>query len=154
MRVDQLMTGTPASCRLFTNLGEAVELMLSYNCGILPVIDADGVVIGVITDRDICVALGTRKKLAGEITVGEVTAQRAVCCKRDDYVRTALAVMAEARVRRLPVVDHAGKLVGILSMDDIVMRGREARRPVEVTAEEVLRILNSVYRPDLPVVIH
>ncbi len=154
MRVDQLMTGTPASCRSFTNLGEAVELMLSYNCGILPVVDAREKVIGVITDRDICVALGTRHNLPGEITVGEVTRQRAVCCKPDDDVRKALAEMAEARVRRLPVVDDDGKLVGVLSMDDIVMRTRSARRTVEVTADEVLRILNSVYRPDLPVVVH
>ncbi|HTZ75882.1 MAG TPA: CBS domain-containing protein [Candidatus Aquilonibacter sp.] len=154
MRVDQLMTGTPASCRLFTNLGEAVELMLSYNCGILPVLDAHEAVLGVVTDRDICIALGTRNKLPGEITVGEVATRRAVCCKPGDDVRTALAAMAEARVRRLPVVDNAGKLVGVLSMDDIVMRARGATRPVAVAAEDVLRILNSVYRPDLPVVVH
>jgi CBS domain-containing protein len=156
MKVEQLMTGTPAFCRLFTNLGEAVELMLSYNCGILPVVDADERVIGVITDRDVCIALGTRNKLAGEITVGEVTTQRAVCCKPDDDVRTALAIMAETRVRRLPVVDDDAKLVGVLSMDDIVMRTRSVTRPVspEVSADDVLRILNSVYRPDLPVLIH
>jgi predicted transcriptional regulator len=72
MRVHQLMTGTPAFCHTETNLGAAVEQMWNYNCGLLPVVDPAGHVIDVITDRDICIALGTRQKLAGDITVAEV----------------------------------------------------------------------------------
>lgn len=156
MRVIELMTGTPAYCRPDTNLGAAVELMWNYNCGILPVIDDDDKVIGVITDRDICIALGTRNKLSGKVVVSEVASPKVICCKPEDDVRSALASMAEARVRRLPVVNDQDKLVGIVSMDDVVTRMQLGRRPltVELSSEDVVRILNLVYRPLLPAVVH
>lgn len=155
MKVVELMTGTPACCRPETNLGEAVELMWNYNCGILPVVDTDEKVVGVITDRDICVALGTRNKPPGNIIVSEVASPKAICCKREDDVRSALAAMAEARIRRLPVINDQGKLVGILSMDDVVTHMQLGRRAlVELSSEDVVRILNLVYRPPLPAIVH
>ncbi|HKQ86753.1 MAG TPA: CBS domain-containing protein [Candidatus Acidoferrales bacterium] len=157
MKVSQVMTGTPACCRPETNLGAAVELMWNYNCGILPIVDANDRVTGVITDRDICVALGTRNKPAGEIRVAEVCpSQTLLSCRPDDEVRTALNRMAQGRVRRLPVLDENEKLAGILSMDDIVTHaqfGREALS-VELSTDDVVRILNLVYRPELPARVH
>lgn len=157
MKVSQVMTGTPACCRPETNLGAAVELMWNYNCGILPIVDANEKVTGVITDRDICVALGTRSKPAGEITVGEVCpSQELLFCRPDDEVHAALHRMAEGRVRRLPVLAEEDKLVGILSMDDIVTHAQFGKRAlnVELSSEDVVRILNMVYRPELPARIH
>lgn len=60
MRVKDVMMRTAAICSRETNLGEAVEILRNRNCGMLPVVDAEQTVIGVITDRDICIALGTR----------------------------------------------------------------------------------------------
>jgi CBS domain-containing protein len=156
VRVIELMTGTPAYCRSDTNLGAAVELMWNYNCGFLPVINAEEKVIGVITDRDICIALGTRVKLAGDILVSEVASPKVLCCQPEDDVRTVLTTMAEARVRRLPVVNGGGKLVGILSMDDVVTHMQFGRRTrtVELSSDDLVRILNLVYRPHLPAVVH
>src|SRR5206468_11787391 len=73
MKVKEVMMGTPYTCRRETNLGQAAELMWKGNCGFLPITGADNKVCGVITDRDICIALGTRNKLAAEVSVGEVT---------------------------------------------------------------------------------
>jgi CBS domain-containing protein len=72
MKVKEVMMGTPYYCQLETNLGSATELMWNANCGFLPVEASDGKVVGVITDRDICIALGTRTRLPGDVVVGDV----------------------------------------------------------------------------------
>ena len=78
MKVKEVMMGTPYYCQPETNLGSATELMWKANCGFLPVQTPDGKVIGVITDRDICIALGTRNRLAGDVAVGEVNVGQAL----------------------------------------------------------------------------
>jgi len=150
------MTGTPAYCAATANLGEAVELLWNRNCGFLPVVDEEKKVVGVVTDRDVCVALGTRNKLAGELKVGEVATRAVISCEPDDEVGAALATMAEARVRRLPVIDKQGKLAGVLSLDDIVMHTRAGKlaKAAGLSSEEVVGILNKVYRPNLPALVH
>jgi CBS domain-containing protein len=120
MNVKDAMTTAPARCTPGINLGAAVEILWKGNCGLLPIVDEQERVISVITERDICIALGTRNRLAGEITVGEVATHRAICCGPDDDVRSALAKMVQAKIRRLPVVNAEGKLEGIIAMDDVV----------------------------------
>jgi CBS domain-containing protein len=120
MNVRDVMKTVAARCTAGINLGAAVEILWNRNCGILPVVDEHERVVSVITERDICIALGTRNRLPGEITVGEVATHRVICCSPADDVRSALAKMLEARVRRLPVVNAEGKLEGVLAMDDVV----------------------------------
>ena len=80
MKLEQdVMKETPYYCQPENNLASATELMWTANCGFLPVQSADGKVIGAITDRDICIALGTRNRLAGEVTVAEVLSGRLGC---------------------------------------------------------------------------
>jgi CBS domain-containing protein len=86
MKVKEIMTGMPYYCQPETNLGSATELMWNANCGFLPVESADGKVIGVITDRDICVALGTRNRPAGEVTVAQVLTGKLYSCAPDDEI--------------------------------------------------------------------
>src|SRR5215472_3101523 len=121
MKVKDVMMRTAASCTPETNVGAAVEILWNRNCGILPVVDSRQKVIAVVTDRDLCIALGTRNCLPGEITVGQVASGKLFTCKSEDQVRSALATMGETKVRRLPVVNAEGRLEGILSMDDIVV---------------------------------
>ena len=153
MKVNDVMMRTPASCSPDTNLAAAVEILWNRNCGILPVVDSDTRVFSVITDRDICIALGTRNRLPGEIMVSDVVNRRAICCSAEEGVKAALARMAEAKVRRLPVVDADGKLVGILSMDDAVDRTdlKPGVKGNELTSEDVVSILKKLYAPQLPV---
>jgi len=152
MKVKEVMMRTAASCSRETNLGAAVEILWDRNCGILPIVDADQKVIGVVTDRDICIALGTRNRLPGDVTVGEVTSGKLFTCAPEDEIRTALSAMAQAKVRRLPVVRPDGKLEGILSMDDVVIHSepRSGRGTSELSPEDVVEALKAVYRPELP----
>jgi CBS domain-containing protein len=119
MRVREVMMGTPYYCQPETNLGSATELMWNANCGFLPVETADGKVIGVLTDRDVCIALGTRSRLASDIGVGEVMSGKLSSCAPSDDIHVVLQTMKEEKVRRLPVSAQKGALVGVLSMDDI-----------------------------------
>ena len=103
MRVQDVMTKTVASCRPDANLAAATALMWEHNCGLLPVVNEPRKLSGVITDRDIAIALGTRDRRACEIRVSDVVYRAAVFCYADDDVRSALRIMAAERVRRLPV---------------------------------------------------
>ena len=152
MKVSEVMIRTPAYCRPETNLGAAVEILWNRNCGLLPVLDPDGRVVSVITDRDICIALGTRNCLAGDLTVADVCTQRAVCCMAGEEIRSALSKMASGKVRRLPVVDAEGKLEGVLSMDDVIERtsATSGTKPDGLTSADVVTTLKRLYAPQLP----
>ena len=155
MKVKEVMMGTPYTCRRENNLGEAAELMWKGNCGFLPITGADNQVCGVITDRDICIALGTRNKLAGAVTAGEVTAGKLYACSPEDEIHVALLTMQEGRVRRLPVIDSDGKAVGVLSMDDVLLRAEPSGsgRIVELSTDEVVRSYRAINRRELPLVV-
>ena len=121
MKVKNLMTPEPRTCTRATNLAEAAALMLDADCGILPVVDDDGKLVGVVTDRDMYIALATRNKLASQITVGEVARGHVFTCGPDDDVQAALATMRQHHVRRLPVEGFGGTVAGIVSMNDILL---------------------------------
>ena len=156
MKVKDVMMVTPASCNAEANLGTAVEILWNRNCGILPVVDTKGKVIGVVTDRDVCIALGTWNRLPGEITVNQVASAKVLTCKPDDDIREALNTMAQAKVRRLPVVNAEGNLKGILSMDDVVLHSEAgiAGKASDLSFDAIVGTLKKLYRPELPDVVH
>ena len=119
MKVQEIMTHSVRSCRPDTNLAEAVRDMWEADCGALPVIDAENHVIGVITDRDICVAVATRGRTADRIAVREVVDGRVYTCLAGDDTTAVLKVMQAQKVRRLPVIDPDGHLQGMVSFNDI-----------------------------------
>jgi CBS domain-containing protein len=140
MKVRDIMTKDVKCCALGTNLAAASELMWNNDCGVLPVTE-DGKVTGIITDRDICIALGTRNRPAAEVAVQEVATHDVQTCAPDADVHTAMAVMRRAKVRRLPVVDD-GKVEGILALNDII----EAvdRKHGDINYEEVMNTIKAV----------
>jgi len=152
MKVKDIMMRTPARCRSDTNLGAAVEIMWSRNCGMLPVVNPEEKVIGVVTDRDLCIALGTRNRLAGEIAVWDVASDKVFACNPEDDIHTALATIAKSKVRRLPVINTAGKLEGILSMDDVVLHSESkvSEKTPGLSYDDVVDTLKKLYRPELP----
>jgi CBS domain-containing protein len=156
MKVKDAMTGSPVYCTAKTNLGEAAALMWSRDCGILPVVDGERRVIGVVTDRDMFLALGTRSRLAGEVIVAEVAPAKPILCSSADEIHTALNTMARHKVRRLPVVDDKGRLEGILSMDDLVAHAtaRAHGHPADLTYDDVVLALKKIYETRSPVIIY
>lgn len=147
MKVRDVMTPSAVCSKPDTNVGAAVELLWSNNCGMLPVVGRDNRLIGIVTDRDICIALGTRNRLPGDLTVGEIAINPVLTCKPEDEIHEALGTMAEKQVRRLPVVNNEGVLQGILSMDDIITHGDLNRWEgcCELSSEEIIRSLKRLY---------
>lgn len=121
MKVKSLMTRQPRTCTRETSLAEAAALMLDADCGILPVVSEEGKLVGVVTDRDMYIALATRNMLASQLTVGEVARSTVSTCGPDDDVQTALATMKQHHVRRLPVEGFGGTVAGVISMNDILL---------------------------------
>ena len=152
MQVNAVMTGTPCSCQAATNVATATEMMWKVNCGFLPVVEADGRVCGVVTDRDICMALGTSGVTSGVLKVGEVCQRHVFSWREDDDIYIALQTMKEARVRRLVVVDAENRLCGVLSMDDILLHAEPSKldREPELSADEVVRTCQNIMRKEKP----
>jgi CBS domain-containing protein len=154
MKVKDVMTQSAVCCSTETNVGAAVELLWVNNCGMLPVVGNDRRIQGVVTDRDIAIAVGTRNRLPGELTVGEIATTNVVTCKPEDEIHEALQTMAEKQVRRLPVVNNEGIPQGILSIDDIITHGDLGKWQgcCELSAEEIIRALKKLYGLKSPVV--
>jgi CBS domain-containing protein len=120
MIVSDLMTKNPGSVKTHDTLSAAVQIMWNADCGAVPVVDDAGQLIGIVTDRDICIASWSRGLAPNGIFVGEAMTPDPACCSPKDPIAQAAEIMRSKQIRRLPVVDSAQRLVGILSLADIV----------------------------------
>jgi signal-transduction protein with cAMP-binding, CBS, and nucleotidyltransferase domain len=108
-------------------------------------VDDAGQVLGIVTDRDMLIALGTRNQPAAELTVADVMTTPAITCHPLDTMESALTLMNMQQVRRLPVVDSGGKLIGMLTMNDIVLHAeRKGAREHAVPYDRVMSALKGI----------
>jgi CBS-domain-containing membrane protein len=128
LRVQQLMTQNVQSCRPWDCLDEAARKMWNHDIGVLVVVDADDRVIGMLTDRDVCMAALMTGGALCAIRASEAMSKGVFSVRPEEPIDDAEEVMREHQVRRVPVVDAVGHLVGILSQNDLV---REAARQRE-----------------------
>lgn len=144
MKVQEIMTSEVQSCSPENDLATAATMMWNYDCGCVPVVDGEGQVIGMVTDRDICMAVATRLRTASEITVGEVMTGEVHACAPDEDVKNALDVMREKKLRRLPVVATDGALIGILSINDVVLHAEKGAGKHHVAHKDVMATLKTL----------
>jgi len=145
MKVKDLMTTDVKRCSPDTNLAAAAKIMWEGDCGAVPVTDERDRVVGVITDRDICIAAATRPRTEGEIAVKDVISNAVYTSAPGDDVRAALETMKARKVRRLPVVDQGGRLVGIVSIHDIAEQSRN--RTGDLSPDSVLDAFIAITAP-------
>ena len=152
MRVQELMSVPAITCREEDFLDTAASMMRHRDCGAIPVVDATDSIIGIITDRDICMAAHTLRRRLEEITVAEITDGNVYSVSSSDTVQHAAEIMRENRVRRLPVVDERDRIIGMISLNDMAREGqREVGRRQqyrEIKSDEVLHTLAEISRPD------
>ena len=141
MQVHEIMTAQPITCSPEMSLGVAASRMAESNTGILPVINERGILVGIITDRDICLAVSRTNRNAISIAVREVMTRKVLSVHLGDDMRQALALMRTARVRRVPVLDDADHVTGLLSIDDVVVRGVHG----DIAAREIVETLHDMY---------
>jgi predicted transcriptional regulator len=146
--VAEIMSAPAHFCETTDTLDRAAQIMWQNDCGVVPVVDRRGTTVGMITDRDICMATYTQGKPIWQIPVTAASSLHVWSVRPDDSIEMAQELMKMHRVRRLAVIDRGGNLVGVLSLADIVRWSQasgEARRPFE--AERVAATLAEVFRP-------
>ncbi|MGA2212647.1 MAG: CBS domain-containing protein [Bryobacteraceae bacterium] len=149
MKVQDVMVKSVRFCNPDTNLASVAESFWEQGCGALPVVE-NGRAIGMITDRDVSIALGTRNAKAGDTYVRDVALPKVFYCLPEDDIHMALQIMRAQQVRRLPIVDHTGALQGILSLDDVALfAGPNASD--ELTYADVVDTMKSICEHPAPV---
>ena len=134
MYVSKIMNHNVYSCKADDTLETAAGKMWNYDLGCLPVLDKKGEIVGMITDRDICMAAYTRGLTLNHIPVSMAMSQDLHFCKVDDTIKDAEEKMISHRVRRLPVLDGKNQLVGIVALSDLA---QEAEREIDLTQQEI-----------------
>jgi CBS domain-containing protein len=151
MRIEQLMATDVATCNPDDTLNQAARIMWERDCGFVPVVESaqSRRVVGVVTDRDVCMAAYTRGKPLPEIPVRDVISTRIRACKPGDTLAAAEETMREAQVHRLPVVDEADRLLGVISLADLAREaGRErGSKRREISAAEIGETLATIRQP-------
>lgn len=138
MKVREFMTTVAYTCRPEDTLDKAAHLLWAHDCGSLPVTSAEGRVLAMITDRDVCMGAFLRGQSLSAVRVSESMSHGVVSCGPDDELAVATGKMAQHRVRRLPVIDAQGKIAGVLSLNDLACRSEHAAR------NEALKVLAAV----------
>ena len=143
MTVKDMMNTAVATCAPESDLASVVETMQgSTTVDSCRSVDSHGIVVGVVTDRDVCLAGGTKARPLARVSVKETMSHPVFSCFADENVKAVLATMAKHRVRRLSVLNKHGHLEGVLSIDDIVQAPHRRGAP---TAEDIVAALKGIY---------
>jgi CBS domain-containing protein len=148
MKIADLMTTRVQTCNLNDSLNAAANVMWEHDCGIVPVLDAAGKLVGVLTDRDVCMAAFFHGMRLAELPVREVMARDLHTLRPDAPLFDALELMRRMQVRRLPIVGDEGELVGILSLADVAAawRSRALVDGRQLRDEDVSEVLSAITR--------
>ncbi len=145
MQVKEIMTSDVSFCGPKANLADVATAMWDKDCGSIPIVDQNKKVVGIITDRDICMTVVFKNKPANEIIAEELIGGLVRVCSPEDDVEMALAVMKHAQLRRLPVVDKDGTLCGIISISDAIRHaGKGEKKSKRVSGKKVLQSLRGI----------
>ena len=149
MLVEQLMNRPAITCRPHDSCHAVAGLMWENDVGVIPVVDDDDCVCGMITDRDICMAAYLRSLPLSEMQVRDVMSRDVFTCRPGDPLGVAERIMSQCQVRRLPVVDQKGQVVGVLSLNDLAREAEQegGRRRPDVSDVDVSRTLAAISHP-------
>ena len=139
MKIQDIMSADPNTVTPDTPITEAARLMKDHNVGMLPVVESEDSprLIGVVTDRDITIRHVAEGHLR-DCAVREAMTDNVLTCTPDDNVDRAMSLMADEQVRRIPIVDERGYLVGVVSQADIGLEAGDDQK-AEQTIERISR---------------
>ena len=134
-RVRDIMTADPACVRESDGIVEAARIMKREDAGVVPIVDGDGKLVGIITDRDIVVRLVADGRNPLDCKVNEAMTKHAQSVREDASVDDVMGIMRSANVRRVPVCDPNGRIVGIVSMGDLAVETNEKSKVGDVVQD-------------------
>jgi CBS domain-containing protein len=149
MKARSLMRRDIEACMPTDSAAKAIEIMRRRNCGFIPVIRSfdDWHLDGVFTDRDLVLFLGKTDRQPSKVQVGEFCCRGVKSVFEDDTSRTVIALMEAAKIHRVPVVDHAGRLTGIISLKELAeeaYREKDIEFPPEIPERDIAEIVESI----------
>ena len=130
----EIMTRSVKTAARDTTLRETALMMRAEDVGAIPVVE-DGKLVGIVTDRDIVVRAIAEGKNP-ETSIGDVITSEVFSVREDDFVFTAIRLMGDKQIRRIPVVNDAGELAGIIAMADVALETEDEREIAE-TLEDI-----------------
>ncbi len=142
MKVKKIMTKDVGTCHASESLAKAVSIMWQRDCGIVPVVSDSNSVMGMITDRDVAIAITSRNRPANEVLIDEVIKGQTISCAPDDSVQRVLKKMRKHKIKRLPVVKKTGELVGMVSIADVLNAKRN-----KAIQRQLIKTLESISKP-------
>jgi CBS domain-containing protein len=145
MQIKDVMSHPPVTCPASSTLDHAARLMWEFDCGIVPVVNADGRLAGVVTDRDVCMAAYTQGQPLASIPVTTAMAKAVIATHCSDPIEHAEELMRDNQIRRLPVLDGDDRPIGLVSMNDLARLAAHAKR--SGVDRELVKTLAAVCRP-------
>jgi CBS-domain-containing membrane protein len=146
MLVHDVMRSSQRTCSPATNLGVVMEMLRTGGCDAVPVKDAAGKIVGIVSGTDICIALGTTNRRPSELTAEQVMSRNIATCGSRDDIHTALGTMRSRNVRCLPVLDGEGGMEGMLCLSDLIVSAEHhnGRKP-QLSYEDVMGALKGIH---------
>jgi CBS domain-containing protein len=145
MQAADLIQRAILTCSERDSLEHVTAMMWKFDIGCLPVVGQDGRLIGIITDRDVAMAAYLQGAPIRSITVSSVMSREVVMCHEHDDMLEVERAMRQRQVRRVPVIDDAGKLLGMITINDIARAAHEGKLP----STDVASTLAAISRPRL-----
>lgn len=140
MKVKDVMKTDVGFCSTEDNLKKTAEIMRFRDCGVVPIVDEEKRVVGMLTDRDICLAVAARNRKASDVKTKELMSRSVIVCSADDKLEDALRKMRKHQIKRLAAVGEAGELVGVLSVADVLLsvrKDKHLKKKVYATLEKI-----------------
>jgi CBS domain-containing protein len=139
MRIRHVMTKDPSCCVPSDSAVRAAKIMREERAGIVPIIENEQSqrIIGVVTDRDLCMNVVAEGRDPATVTVQECMTTKVVTCSPDDSIEKVTELMRENQIRRVPVVNDGGELQGIVALADVVERGNVKTTQTHETLKQV-----------------
>lgn len=142
MKARELMTAAPVCCSPDDSIQAVARMMRDHDCGSVPVVE-EGQVVGIITDRDLAIR-AIADGMNGGLRVRNIMTVAPECCSEDDDVKSVERVMSERQVRRVPIVNADGGVVGIIAQADLA---RAASEGSKVSDQELTETVASISAP-------
>jgi CBS domain-containing protein len=127
MKIENVMTRRVVAARADTSLAHVARLMWDNDCGSVPVVDAEDKLVGILTDRDLCMNAQFSGRALQELLAAGCMASEVVACRPEESAVDAARRMGAKKVRRLPVTDGEGRLVGLVSVGDLLTAAARAK---------------------------
>ena len=137
MKVDQVMSRNVACCPPDAPLSVACQIMWERDCGFVPIVNSARQIVGVVTDRDICMAAYTQGLPMHAISAERTMARLVYFCRPHDSIECVVALMKRHQIRRVPVVDQNEYVVGVVSLSDIARAQTLREGQVESTLRDI-----------------